>query len=433
MAQPTLTPLPPAEAVAALQRRGGRLDPTFSWQDAWEAEHATMFTVAKSAGFDILKDIHAGLVEALAEGRTFQDFAKDLRPVLEKKGWWGRQQVTDPATGEIQERTLGSPRRLKTIFEANMRVSYAAGHWAKFERTKATRPVLRYVSLLFGKDRRKQHIVRHNLALPVDDAYWDTWAPPCGYGCECTLQSLSLRDVERMKGELKFTPPAETYRNFVNSRTGQITRVPDGIDPGWGYNPGKAGWRASTVADKLIDAPPELAAAATASPAWPARALATEFETWFDLASTGKPLDRSTYIVGAIRQDVLDALAQRGVTPSSGAISVDGGTVGHMVRDAKASAGKAVPLDLLRTLPLTLDTAKAVLRDLRDGALLYVFDVPSDPRLGKIVIKLDFPVKVRPAGGRKTTIQINAIRTAGLVSTADLSDIKTYEVLSGAL
>lgn len=433
MAQATLTPLPPAEAVAALQRRGGRLDPTFSWQDAWEAEHATMFTVAKSAGFDILKDIHSGLVEALAEGRTFQDFAKDLRPVLQKKGWWGRQEITDPLTGEVQERVLGSTRRLQGIFEANMRVSYAAGHWEKFERTKATRPVLRYVSRLYGKDRRKQHVARHNLCLPVDDPYWDAWAPPCGWGCQCTLQSLSLRDVERMKGELKFTPPAETYRNFVNTRTGQITKVPDGIDPGWAYNPGKAGWRASTMADKLADAPPVLAAAATASAAWPARALADEFATWFDRASTGQPLDRSTYIVGAIRQGVLDALAQRGITPASGAISIEGSTAGHMVRDAKAAAAKAVPVDFLRSLPLTLDTAKAVLRDKRDGALLYVFDVPTDPRLGKIVVKVDFPVKVRPPGGRKTTIQLNVIRTAGLVEARVLSDVNAYELLSGAL
>lgn len=433
MAQPTLTPLPPAEAVAALQRRGGRLDPTFSWQDAWEAEHATMFTVAKSAGFDILKDIHAGLVEALAEGRTFQDFAKDIRPVLEKKGWWGRQQVTDPATGEIQERTLGSPRRLKTIFETNMRVSYAAGHWAKFERTKATRPVLRYVSLLFGKDRRKQHVARHNLCLPVDDAYWDTWAPPCGWGCQCTLQSLSLRDVERMKGELKFTPPAETSRSFVNSRTGQITRVPDGIDPGWGYNPGKAGWRASTVADKLVDAPPELAAAAIADPRWPVRALADEFGAWFDRAAAGQPVDRSLYVVGALRQDVLDALSAQSIALATGAIVIQGDVPGHMARAAKAAAGKGLPTSLLRQMPLILDQAKAILRDKISGELLYVFDVPDESRLGKVVVRVEFGIATRPPGKGKVRIVTNAIRSAGLVPELALRNAGTYEVLSGAL
>lgn len=244
MPQATLTPLPPTDAIAALALRGRRLDPTFSWQDAWEEEHAVMFTVAKSAGFDILRDIHEALTKSLAEGTTFEDFAKTLKPTLQAKGWWGRKEVTDPATGEVRERTLGSTRRLRTIFETNMRVSYAVGHWENFERNSRTRPYLRYVSLLYGKDRRKAHVARHGLCLPVGDPYWDRWAPPCGWGCQCTLQSLSARDVERMRGELTFTPPPETIRPYLNRRTGEVTRLPDGIDPGWGYNPGKAGWRA---------------------------------------------------------------------------------------------------------------------------------------------------------------------------------------------
>ncbi len=34
-----------------------------------------MFTVAKSAGFDILKDISDALEKALKEGRTVRDFS----------------------------------------------------------------------------------------------------------------------------------------------------------------------------------------------------------------------------------------------------------------------------------------------------------------------------------------------------------------------
>lgn len=246
MAQATIAPLPPAEAIAALQRRGQRLDPTFSWQDAWQAEHAQMFTVAKSAGFDILKDVHDALIQALAEGRTFQDFARDLKPALEAKGWWGRKEVADPATGEVREVQLGSTRRLRTIFDTNLRVSYAVGHWAQFERNRAARPILRYVAVLDGRVR-PAHALRHNVALPIDDPFWDTWAPPCGWGCRCTLQSLSIRDFNRMRGELKTAPPPDTFQSYTNKRTGEVVRVPDGIDPGWGYNPGKAGFRAVAV------------------------------------------------------------------------------------------------------------------------------------------------------------------------------------------
>lgn len=247
MAVATLTPLPPASAIAQLVLRGEELEPTFSWQDAWGEIHARMFTVAKSAGYDILADIQAALVQAISEGQTFEQFAKGLRPLLEAKGWWGRKPAADPETGEVVEVQLGSPRRLRTIFDVNMRVSYATGHWQRFEQSKASRPYLRYLAIMDGRTR-PAHAARHNVCLPVDHPWWDTWAPPCGWGCRCTLQSLSERDVDRMRGELVFEPPPDTFRTYLNNRTGQVTTVPNGIDPGWAYNPGKAGWQAAEVA-----------------------------------------------------------------------------------------------------------------------------------------------------------------------------------------
>lgn len=164
-----LTPLPPEQAIRAFVARGNRLDPTFAWQDAWQEDHTAMFTVAKSAGFDILQDIYNGLQSALAEGKTYRDFAKELTPLLQKKGWWGKQKVTDPLTGETKLAQLGSTRRLNTIFDVNMRVSYAAGHWATFERNKKARPFLRYVHVEEQPHPRWQHHLWHNTVLPVDD------------------------------------------------------------------------------------------------------------------------------------------------------------------------------------------------------------------------------------------------------------------------
>ncbi len=246
-----LKPLAPRDAIAALVARGGRLDPSFSWMDVWQEEHARMFTVAKSAGFDILQDVHDELVKALSEGRTFEQFAAELRPALERKGWWGRKLLTDPETGEIRAVTLGSKRRLRTIFDVNMRVSHAAGHWAMFERNKATRPFLRYVHIdphLHQPNSRPHHARLHNLVLPVDHPFWQTFAPPNGWGCRCTLQQLSQRDVDRLIAqgeELQFEPPPIDTRAWTNRRTGEVVNVPDGIDPGWGYNPGREGYLAA--------------------------------------------------------------------------------------------------------------------------------------------------------------------------------------------
>jgi len=255
------------EAIRAFEARKPDLVGTFSYLDMWQEEHATSFTVAKSAGFDILKDISDGFERALKEGQTPRQFAKDLRPLLQAKGWWGKKLLEDPQTGDLVAAQLGSDRRLKTIFDANMRTSYAAGHWASFERNKASRPYLRYVALLDDRTR-PAHRARHNLVLPVDDPYWNTWATPCGWNCRCTMQSLSQRDIDQLirEGEqLMFVAPQDTFRNFTNKRTGEIVSVPDGIDPGWAYNPGRAGYEArvnQALAEKISDASPEFVAAA---------------------------------------------------------------------------------------------------------------------------------------------------------------------------
>nr|WP_245224251.1 phage minor head protein [Rhizobium halophytocola] len=226
-----------------------------------------MFTVAKSAGFDILNDIYSALERALNDGQTIEQFSRQLKPALQAKGWWGRQRVTDPLTGEETFSQLGSTRRLQTIFDVNMRVSYAAGHWANFERNRTTRPYLRYVTMR-DDHVRPAHARRHNLVLPVDHPYWNEWAPPCGFGCRCTLQSLSERDIRRLQAEgeqLFFDPPPDTYRSFTNRRTGEIVRVPDGIDPGWAYNPGKASIEAKAkqnYTEKIAGAPREFGEAA---------------------------------------------------------------------------------------------------------------------------------------------------------------------------
>ena len=307
-----LVPLPPMEAIRAFEARKPDLVGTFSYLDMWQEEHATSFTVAKSAGFDILKDISDGFERALKEGQTPRQFAKDLRPLLQAKGWWGKKLLEDPDTGDLVAAQLGSDRRLKTIFDANMRTSYAAGHWASFEQNKANRPYLRYVALLDDRTR-PAHRARHNLVLPVDDPYWNSWATPCGWNCRCTMQSLSQRDIDRLirDGEqLMFVAPQDTFRNFTNKRTGEIVSVPDGIDPGWAYNPGRAGYEArvnQALAEKISDAPPEFVAAAVEE-----RVASSAFERFIDQPRGSMPVmaipaDLSSAMGGEVRAALLPA------------------------------------------------------------------------------------------------------------------------------
>lgn len=238
-----LQALPPADALRYFEGKG--YTPSFDWPEVWQEEHARAFTVAKAMRLDILEDIRREVDAALRDGITFQQFRTRLEPTLRSKGWWGRQLLTDPSTGLEETVQLGSPRRLRIIYDTNLRMARAAGRWAAIERTRARRPWLRYSAVLDGRTR-PEHRTWHDTILPADDPFWDTHYPPNGWNCRCTVVQLSDRDLQRYG----FTPsdqaPPVATRPYINKRTGEIVKVPRGIDPGFGYNVGKAHMRGLT-------------------------------------------------------------------------------------------------------------------------------------------------------------------------------------------
>ena len=118
----------------------------------------------------------ASVDAALADGSTFRQFEQRLEPVPRAKGWWGTREMVDPLTGDRRLVQLGSRRRLRTIFDTNLRMSSARGRSERIERLKATRPYLRYVSVLDARIR-PEHALWHGTVLPVDHPFWQTHAP----------------------------------------------------------------------------------------------------------------------------------------------------------------------------------------------------------------------------------------------------------------
>lgn len=230
---------PPADAVAALVAKGYEI--AFDWREVWQEENAKAFTVAKAMSRDLLEDIREAVQKALDEGLTLKQFQDALRPRLVARGWWGRAMMTDPADGVAKVVRLGSPARLRTIYQTNLRVSYMAGRWKRLERTKRAFPYLRYVAV---KDTRTrpEHASWDGTILPVDHPWWDTHFPPNGWNCRCDVQPVNDRTIARRGWEV--TPdsdiPRRPIRDYVNRRTGEITRLEEGLDPGWSYNVGKA-------------------------------------------------------------------------------------------------------------------------------------------------------------------------------------------------
>jgi SPP1 gp7 family putative phage head morphogenesis protein len=230
-------PLKPAEAVAFFRSKGYRVG--FSWRDTSARQHAEAFTVAKAMQTDVLEAIRKEVERSLVEGTTFEQFQKALAPRLKELGWWGRKPMPDPLTGEIVDAQLGSSRRLRIIYDANIRAAHAVGRWAAIQRTKKNLPWLRYVAVKDSRTR-PQHLAWHETILPVDHPFWDTHFPPNGWRCRCTVQQFTNGDLERLGWKpTDPPPPVNPGRSHINRETGEVVTAPEGIDPGWGHNVGK--------------------------------------------------------------------------------------------------------------------------------------------------------------------------------------------------
>lgn len=242
----------PREVVDYFDRRPSR--PSFRWDEIAPREHAVSFTVARTAGFDVLDDLRAATRKAVVDRIPFEQFRDELVPILRQKGWWGERRVTDPRTGEIAKVQLGSLRRLDLIYDANIRSAEAAGDWARIQRVKDVLPYLEYLTST-SERKRPLHLSWVGTTLLANDPWWATHYPPNGWRCKCRVRSRA----EPRDGANTERPPLNP-RPWENRTTGEKRLVPAGIDPGWDHNPGRA--REQMVGRRLVDRLDEMGSAA---------------------------------------------------------------------------------------------------------------------------------------------------------------------------
>ncbi len=210
---------------------------------------------------DILTEIRAAMDKAIADGESLTTFRNRLEPTLRAKGWWGKKIVDGKPV------QLGSPHRLRIIYDTNLRTAYARGKWERIERVAKAMPWLRYVATLDDRTR-PQHRAWHGVTLRYDDPFWRTHFPPNGWNCRCTVTQYSDADLKR-RGWAPTKRPLSRRRPWLNKRTGRVESVPAGIDPGFAFNAGRVdlGKEASAhLIAKIEAAPPDMRAAAIGRP-----------------------------------------------------------------------------------------------------------------------------------------------------------------------
>lgn len=235
--------IPSAEAIRHLREKLNIT--TQHWDEMLRDIHAKAFTVAGATKLALLMDLREAVQAAIDNGESIGQFRNRFDEIVAEHGWTYK--------GQYGWRT-------RVIYDTNLRTAHMAGKWEQFQRSKATRPYLMYQT---AGDKRVRHehanwdgVIRH-----MDDDFWQSHYPPNGWGCRCTVVSLSERDMAR-KGLAVSDPPALNPTERVNTRTGEVYgEVPEGIDVGWDYNVGSA-WLSpeKSLGETLVSLPAALKA-----------------------------------------------------------------------------------------------------------------------------------------------------------------------------
>lgn len=187
-----------------------------------ERHRSRAFTVSGIAQADMLRDVHESLQRALSEGKSFGSWKKEMRELWEQLGWTGEKAW-----------------RLDNIFRTNIQTAYSVGRFEQMQRVKDQRPYWQY-SAVRDSRTRPTHLALHGKVYPADHPFWDTFYPPNGFRCRCTVISRTQRQVR----ERGLTVESEDLRGKIVEPVDPVTGEkmparPLTPDKGFASNPAK--------------------------------------------------------------------------------------------------------------------------------------------------------------------------------------------------
>lgn len=377
---------PPKEVVEYFEAKIARGPKQhWDWSDTLRHSHDRAFTVSKATSLDLVKEVKAALQESISQGLPYQQFAKTIIPKLKARGWWGKGEQTNKATGESAQVDIGH-RRLRQIYNVNMRTAYDAGKHARMMEHAELTPYWRYRSLAPGPNRREAHQRLNNLVFRYDDPFWATHKPSNGWGCKCDVEALDKRMVERIYKRpvdevVKKSSPDDFATKTVRIQNKDITVVgykAGGTivypDAGWDYSPGDYAWRSKQMlAAKIQELP-----ASEARNAFMKQMKASFAEDFKLFVRTERALTlprNESVAVGIMDEGVARVVSKHlgeGRKLQTDLLLASDKALNHMTRSSKESNLKeiAMPRDLVERLPELIVAYKPYL-DKHNG-LLYL-------------------------------------------------------------
>lgn len=219
--------VPFTEQAEALRQRIGTLLPSDRWTDTLGEINNWGFAVAGAKKESLLQSLGQALLETQADGRDARHFQRQFAAIVAREGWTYRGPIG---------------WRARVIFETNLGQSREAGKWRQIaEAERDGRDFwVRYVATMDAATR-PQHAAWNGVTLRASDRWWRTHAPKNGWGCRCTVLLVSPGLLRREGWTVSDQAPEVAFENRqVNTASGpQTVRVPQGIDTGFGHNPGQ--------------------------------------------------------------------------------------------------------------------------------------------------------------------------------------------------
>jgi SPP1 gp7 family putative phage head morphogenesis protein len=172
------------------------------------------FSIAGVQSRYVLETAHEALSKALERGTAERETLDEIRAAFDSAG-----------VGQLGD------WQLRTVFDQAVLGSYAAGRYAQLTDPDviAARPFWIYRTA--GDSRvRPSHREMNGRVFRADDPVWQRWYPPNGWGCRCSVDSLSQSQIDREGHTVSDELP-----RMVQTADGQTVQMLP--DPGFSGSP----------------------------------------------------------------------------------------------------------------------------------------------------------------------------------------------------
>nr|VFJ99753.1 MAG: Phage Mu protein F like protein [Candidatus Kentron sp. LFY] len=231
----SVTKLPFREAIDFFKSKLPMTTEEFRTLDKAHRDRA--FVVSGATQTALLEDLYNAVAHARDEGLGYPDFRERFREITGKHGW-----AYD-----------GKPAwRSRLVYDTNVTQSYNAGRYKQMMSIRHLRPYWRYRHTSF-ENPRLIHKGWDGMVVAANHPWWNTHFPQNGFLCKCKVDALSKLEAERewkKRGKTgPDTPEIEWDKKTIGktSDSPHTIRIPKGIDPGFGFNPGKVWLEPHTI------------------------------------------------------------------------------------------------------------------------------------------------------------------------------------------